>query len=58
MGDLGFFYDMSALGNRYLGADFRLMLINNGRGTEFQNYNNLAVQYGAEIDPYIAATGH
>lgn len=60
VGDLGFFYDMNALGNRHAGSNLRLMLINNGRGTEFRNYNHLAlrVQSGEDVDAYIAAAGH
>ena len=60
VGDLGFFYDMNALGNRHVGNNLRLMLINNGCGGEFHNYNNLAsrAQLGEAMDPYIAAAGH
>lgn len=60
VGDLGFFYDMNALGNRHVGNNLRLMLVNNGCGTEFRNYNNLAVQtrLGEAADSYIAAAGH
>lgn len=36
LGDLTFFYDLNALGNRYVGNNLRIMLINNGRGTEFR----------------------
>ena len=31
IGDLGFFYDMNALGNRHAGNNLRLMIVNNGR---------------------------
>lgn len=58
VGDLAFFYDMSALGNRHLQRNLRLMLINNGKGTEFRNYNHPAYSFGAQADPYIAASGH
>ncbi len=60
VGDLSFFYDMNALGNRHLGKNIRLMIINNGRGTEFTNRDNFTFQAG--IDPgavsYISAEGH
>lgn len=58
VGDLGFFYDMNALGNRHVGRNLRLMLINNGRGTEFRNYNHPANQFGEDADAYMAAAGH
>lgn len=58
VGDLGFFYDMNALGNRHVGRNFRLMIINNGRGTEFRNYSHIAARFGDEADNYIAAAGH
>lgn len=58
IGDLGFFYDMNALGNRHVGSNLRLMLINNGCGAEFKNFNHFAAQFGREADAYIAAAGH
>ena len=60
VGDLGFFYDMNALGNRHVGNNLRLMLINNGRGTEFRNYSHLAAQVQSDenTDLYVAAAGH
>lgn len=58
VGDLGFFYDMNALGNRHVGNNLRLMLINNGRGTEFRNYSHIAARFGEDADPFIAAAGH
>ncbi|SDP64871.1 2-succinyl-5-enolpyruvyl-6-hydroxy-3-cyclohexene-1-carboxylate synthase [Selenomonas ruminantium] len=59
IGDLAFFYDMNALGNHHLGRNVRLMLINNGRGTEFRNFNHPAqVCFGEDADAYMAAAGH
>lgn len=58
VGDLGFFYDMNALGNRHVGNNIRLMLINNGRGTEFRNYNHPAARFGDDADLFMAAAGH
>lgn len=58
VGDLGFFYDMNVLGNRHIENNIRLMLINNGRGTEFRNYNHLAARFGDDADAYMAAAGH
>lgn len=57
-GDLAFFYDINALGNRHIGGNVRVMLVNNGRGTEFRNAINWASMFGDETDPYIAAAGH
>lgn len=34
------------------------MLINNGRGTEFRNYNHPAERFGKDADAYMAAAGH
>ena len=58
MGDLAFFYDLNALGNRHLGRNIRLLLINNGRGTEFCNYDHPGSKWGVKADDYIAAAGH
>lgn len=58
LGDLAFFYDMNSLGNRHVPRNVRIMLINNGRGTEFRNYNHPGAQFGEEADKYIAAAGH
>lgn len=58
IGDLAFFYDMNALGNRHLPANLRVLLVNNGVGTEFRNYSHLAAMFGDDADPYIAAAGH
>lgn len=58
VGDLGFFYDMNALGNRHVGSNFRLMVINNGRGTEFRNYSHYADSFGDDADTFMAAAGH
>lgn len=57
-GDLAFFYDMNVLGNRHIGNNVRLMLINNGHGTEFTNYNHPGAMFGEEAESYIAAGGH
>lgn len=57
-GDLAFFYDMNVLGNRHVGNNVRILLINNGRGTEFRNYDNRGASFGAAADDYIAAAGH
>lgn len=58
IGDLAFFYDMNVLGNRHIGNNIRILLVNNGKGTEFRNYNHPAAQFGEDADTYIAAAGH
>lgn len=57
-GDLAFFYDLNALGNRHVGCNIRILLVNNGKGTEFRNYNHLAARFGESADLYMAAAGH
>lgn len=58
IGDLAFFYDLNVIGNRHVGNNVRLMLINNGRGTEFRNYNHPAASFKEDADAYMAAAGH
>lgn len=58
VGDLAFFYDMNCLGNRHLGNNIRLVVINNGIGQEFKNYGHRAAQFDKDTDFYIAAAGH
>lgn len=57
-GDLAFFYDMNVLGNRHIGKNIRLLVINNGCGTEFKNYNHAVKIFGEQTDLFIAARGH
>ena len=58
IGDLAFFYDMNALGNRHIGNNLRLLLVNNGKGQEFRNYQHPASLLGDDCDKYVAAGGH
>ncbi len=58
VGDLAFFYDMNAIGNRHMPTNVRLMVVNNGRGTEFRNYNHPAERFGEDADKFMAAAGH
>lgn len=57
-GDLAFFYDMNAVGNRHVGNNIRIMLINNGKGGEFRNYGHPCSAFGEDAEPYMAAAGH
>ena len=58
VGDLAFFYDLNVLGNRHVGKNVRIMLINNGRGTEFHNSDHPASRFGEAGDWFMAAAGH
>jgi 2-succinyl-5-enolpyruvyl-6-hydroxy-3-cyclohexene-1-carboxylate synthase len=58
VGDLAFFYDMNAIGNRHVGNNLRIMLVNNGKGTEFRHQSHPAGQFGDDADDFIAAAGH
>lgn len=58
LGDLAFFYDMNVVGNHIVQNNLRIMLINNGRGTEFRNYNHPAENFKNDADAYMAAAGH
>ena len=58
VGDLAFFYDMNAIGNRHVGANLRILLINNGLGTEFKTYKHHTSHFGDDADEFISAGGH
>lgn len=58
IGDLAFFYDMNVLGNRHLGRNIRILLVNNGKGTEFTQHNHPGSRFGEAGNAYIAADGH
>ena len=58
VGDLACFYDLNSLGNRHIASNIRLMVVNNGVGTEFKHYSHKAAAFGEEADAYMAARGH
>lgn len=58
IGDLAFFYDMNALGNRHVGNNMRILVVNNGKGTEFRQFGHHAHHFGEAADAFIAADGH
>ena len=58
VGDLATFYDLNCMGNRHVGNNLRILLVNNGRGTEFRQFNHHAAIHGEDADEYIAAAGH
>lgn len=57
-GDLAFFYDLNVLGNRHMGKNLRIMLINNGVGAEFKLSIHYCYTFRDEADKYMAASGH
>ncbi len=57
-GDLAFFYDINSLGNRHIGDNVRILLVNNGKGTEFRNFYHTGSLFGEDADEYIAAARH
>lgn len=57
VGDLSFFYDLDTLFNE-IPSNVHFMLINNGVGTEFKNYNHRAAYFGVDADKFMAAKGH
>lgn len=58
LGDLAFFYDLNSLGNRHIGKNLRIILVNNGTGMEMNFTDSFPGSIGAERDKYIAASGH
>lgn len=58
VGDLAFFYDMNALGQRDLGKNIRLIVINNNKGVEFKLSLQMNKMLGDAVEPIIAAAGH
>ena len=57
IGDLAFFYDMNILGNRHIGNNLRIVLINNNLGVEFRLDASIKLS-SSDINKFIAAAGH
>lgn len=57
-GDLAFFYDLNVLGNRHMGKNVRILLINNGIGGEFKITPHKCKLFGDDADKYMNAKGH
>ncbi len=53
IGDLSFFYDMNAAGLRSIGSNVRVILLNNGGGSEFQFF--MGKKRIPTLDSYICA---
>lgn len=58
VGDLAFFYDMNILGNKHVGNNVRIILINNGQGNEMRYSFSPATSLGEDGKMCLAAAGH
>ena len=60
VGDLSFFYDLNSIGNRHVGNNIRILIVNNGEGGEFSIPGTTSdLPYcGEKVHEYIAARGH
>lgn len=58
VGDLAFFYDMNALGNRHIENNVRLIIVNNNGGQQFRNPNSAGSVLGEAANAFVAAAGH
>ena len=57
-GDLAFFYDLNSLGNRHIGKNLRILVVNNGVGAEFKLSSHPCYVFGDKANNYMAAAGH
>lgn len=58
VGDLAFFYDMNILGNKHVGNNVRIILVNNGQGNEMRYSFSPATSLGEDGKMCLAAAGH
>ena len=58
LGDLATFYDLNTLGNRHLGSNIRILVVNNGVGFEMRHRDNRGDVFKDTADNYFAAGGH
>ena len=58
VGDLNFFYDLNAIGNRHIGSNLRILIANNGEGIEFSLSGNPGHNFGDKTANYIGAGRH
>lgn len=56
LGDLSFFYDLNSIGNRHIGNNVRIMVINNNGGNSLLHSNGLPDNLGK--DSFIGARNH
>ena len=57
-GDLAFFYDCNVLGNRHIGKNLHIIIINNDGGQQFRNFDHPASSLGEQTNEFVAAAGH
>lgn len=58
VGDLSFFYDLNSLGNRHIGQNVRILLINNSLGAEFVLFKQRNSIFVRDVEKFIAGEGH
>lgn len=58
VGDLNFFYDLNAIGNRHVGSNVRILIANNGEGIEFSLSGNPGHKFGERTADFIGAGRH
>ena len=60
VGDLAFFYDMTALGNKHLSSNIRILLVNNGGGGLLVKAGVFPEkeEYTKHTDEFVTARGH
>lgn len=58
VGDLACFYDMNVLGQRNLGNNIRILLINNNGGLEFRLNDDMEENFGNDTGKLISAANH
>lgn len=57
-GDLAFFYDCNVMGNRHVGKNLHIIIVNNDGGQQFRNFDHPASSLGDKTDEFVAAAGH
>ena len=58
VGDLAFFYDMNSIGNRHVGNNLRILVVNNAIGSEMRMFFSPAYCVGKDGESYLSAGGH
>lgn len=57
-GDLAFFYDCNVMGNRHVGNNLHIIIVNNDGGQQFRNFDHPASSLGNQTNEFVAAAGH
>ena len=58
VGDMAFFYDLNALGNRHIGNNVRILLVNNGMAGEMYMPISAGHKLGEEAREFVCSEGH